>query len=672
MRLYDLFNEFGSSLDMRLIKEKIKRNCFSPTDVENVIIETRILFNDDYPTYYWKLIAGIHFIVFKFHMIKITSDYVCNIFNIDSNRIRSSSEIEIDLTTGILEINSIYAIYINFILSYKPFKSSNIDRKLKKLGYDLNLFSSIKDKVIVFVKDFANNGRLHPAEVALCSSLDFLSSLNFLSFYESLSNFSLRKENYITQPLIDYSLLASLTQNFIADNNESTTFLNSLLSVRYGENKDIAKIILRRIVSGDFDISISDLYLTFDLCVFIFILDAERYIHTILFMMKLKNIPIGTIIIYNPLLASTYFNIELTLSYAVFNCCEIGISQIFDRLSISYDYKDIDNVMSKCYSVEMFKIVCEKYNYKNGMSAFIIENLKNGITKFPGLEKIKENLEESISSVKYPILKIHIEHLNYEFIDISISHVDDYDFCRDEVAYSIGRSESLEMFNYFYSKLQISNSVITNVILGALSKGNDLFMKYFSNEALTIPIDDIIGEIIHSNNIDLLSKYRSQMSFIKIEEWLLITIDEDNIAVFLYLWKNTDHSFFNFFNICLKCIVKNNIFILNLVLRDSTLSVNFFVRMLEKINIDTNIHIFNILFSYIGEKVDMTLHKVQLFKLKKIINRILLSENKRLILWLKENISILPLLTFVNGINNKRLKIYHCNSSDDYLSSDED
>jgi hypothetical protein len=657
MRLYDLYNQ-SSNIGIEKISQIIKVNYNNFTLVEKLIIDRKILFDDDYPTFYWKIIAVIYFMITGCTLLKIDDNYLHNNYKDDITRIRTSSESEVD--NNKFKIKSIYDLYINFSESYHPFKPDAIDNKITRLKYNNDYLPSIKDKLIIIIDDYAEHEKFHYAEIEICKNLNFILTIDFSDFYNSLVKFKLEQKSFISYSPIDYSILFMETEKLT-----NYKQLEYQLGEKFKTNLNNAKLIITRLQIGDCDFNIEILYLVLDVIKKVFPISiAKLYTHSVLFMMKLKNVSISIIMLYNSRLSNEYFEIEPTLEYAVSETYKLNYINLLEKLPFTKE--NYQNVLSKCNSDERFKYflnLAKSMGFNDYQSSFIKFSLNNLNRNFTSIDYTEEfpNMAEIFEIVKYDIIKSHIKQNRITYIKYAVDNFNNIDFTDIRISSEVGKSNSLEIFKLIYND-KYNHEILKSVILSNLEIGSDLFINVFPLVLLTK--DEIILAISKSNNINLIGKYRDDMCQNIIVQCMKFNIIDDNIIMFCYFWNNTSHRLFcidSYQDFIKIAINYNRLIILRILLNGRYQPLSFYlpaiINYLKESKV--NIYILNLLFHQLNMKWNEPIS--QLIFLKPIIELILNSNNKELIQWLNENVKLQPLfkMKFINNYN-------------DYISSDSD
>lgn len=700
MKLYELFNrvEVSISRDEFLLKAKlIYRNL---TDVEKVMVDREIIINNNYPSYYWKLIAAIYFMILGKDMEPINDISFDDIKEVENKtfktRIRSKSESEIDvspfLISGITtrDIKSIYDYYLNFKLGYKPFKNNSIDKTIKKLKYDCSKLFSIRDKMILVISNAAKLSKLQKQENKLVAYPQFINCINFISFYESLTNFKCDKKIGITWFDKNYDFLFQKSKIFANEfhkcNYNRGLAINKVLEVKYGrkgiENSTTSKAynLIKMIISGDYIINISDLYFIFDLCKYFFDENCEIYISNVLFVCKNQNVSLGVIMLYDSLLMTEYINIELTLEYIV-SKLSIEFADVYIT-KFELNSSNLESVLTNCRNFQMFEIV-----YKKALEldipicidhilGFIIKSILRKEKNSDSMINLIPSLNDELPKFKEKIVAAYIEICDFEFIKAIFNYFPDIDVNIDIISIACGRSCSIDMYELLYNSKFVPELVIKNIIIGSLKVGSEIFFNMFTSIAETLEITDIILAISESFNTNIMCKYKDQLTYYIIDLCLDKTIVLDNIIMFSYLWSLNDHTFTDFKKLIITCCKYNRNFYLDKLLKVRKFELKFYIHIFDYCSKNSNILIINKILIEIGNILDISLTFVQLTKLEKGIRNILESGDYLKIQWLKENLVINPLFNIIKLTmyekKNKRRTIIHKYSEDSYISSDED
>lgn len=657
--LFSLFNDKSS-------KSKIMSYYHEFTDVEKVMIDRNYLWNDeDYPTFYWKTIAGIHYIIKKKDMCKIDSLYASNDTLNDITRIRSSSECEK------YKIRSIYDIYVNFSIAYTPFKQNNIDSKLKKLCYPVEFLTSIKDKLIIFVKDFANNEKLHPIEKELCCHVSFLCSINFMSFYESLLAYKYEHLNYVVeQPSYDLLYYESklFREEIIKDvNRDPRHVVNEIIYKISKHHHQRIMVSLKLMLLGNYMIRHDDLIHMLRFCRHFFNPDvAEHYINDILIMMKYRNISPAIVMIFDKTLAYTYSLIERTTEYIVEHSTNIDISclPIFETNYVK--------IASCCNNITKFrdviKIIKENNwpNVKECIFNFVKKMMNSGSLKFGDLSDIEPNIKDIVMDHRYDFFASHIKNKRVEFIEISLTEFKDWDLQNIKIIEAVAESCDIEILERIYGYGQHSDDFIQKVVIVCYRKGSTVFADYFIGK-YNINDNNIINAVTDSHNVSLVIRFRNTINLTNIDDIIGKTIVNDNFSVFIYLFTTIDHRFINISKLILLSSIHNRKTILNILItgnktyNDNSFYLNILKKCVSIVTSDILSIFFNRMLYNYNDK------NIQLFVLLPIIDKILKTDNRQ---WLEDNLCLLPI--FYLKCRTPTLRYYNYFFNESYISSDED
>lgn len=689
MMLYELFNRVEVSTIDETFLSKAKLIYGQLTTLEKTMVDKRIIINNDYPTYYWKLLAAIYLTITKKILPKITDKYLHKIGFSSNNRIRSLS---LDENERIIEsisikgIRSIYDLYINFNVAYRPFKRNNIDEKIESLGYNINSLPSMRDKIIIKIKDLMNKHKLHPAEFELMRYPIFINHINFMSFYETLSNFKLEDREHISWPELDYEILQHRSKIFALEINNKIVInmkkvIHSILTKKYGINRFFAYNFLKKIISGNYDLNLSDIYFVFDLLKFFFEKFAMFYIVNILFVLKMRNIPVSIIAIYDKMLLSHYINIEISLEYVVANYTIDFVKFILDKFEINNN--NVTSILGKCKNIEIFTLILNRckelgiVDIAEGVKEFTIHSLSNINFDLGKIISLFDDFDGMMFPYKNEIFAIYIEKCDFNSVRNFINCFNNYNFNTELIRKAVGRSRSIEMFQLIYGcKYKYDSELLKDVIIHSCSKGSDIFLNHFHKFSSKMDISDIVLSLSESNNIILMKKYRAQIPYYVFEQCIIKTIRKNNITMFSYLWFESDHLLMNTKEMITIACELNKRFFLEILLKDRKYDLKFYVDIFNLCSKKSNKYILNMILSYIGNIVDINFPIIQLFTLKTGIYNIIKYNTKEVNEWLKENLNVLPIFkTFEDTFEvkiRKRRNIIHHFSENSYISSDDE
>lgn len=700
MKLYELFNRIEVSINKDKFLCKAKEIYKQLTLVEKVMVDKRILINDDYPSYYWKLIASIYNIITGKDMERISEICFSDIGVIDkktgNRRIRSKSESEdgfqpIILTHVTLNgINSLHDLYVNFIVGYKPFRNNKTDVKLNNLGYNTSIIHSVRDKMILHASNYSRMGKLHKVEIELMSHVQFVNCLNFMFFYESLTNFIPEQPLHISWNEINYVKMYNESDMFGSNLNLIFTkskrdILFKILDTKYenvdlsikNKNKFKAYNILKMISSDNYIIRIEDLYFIIDLCLYIFGAHSSKYISNILFICKLNRTPISLIILCCPFFIEEYNKIELTVEYMVSNLTSQFVKNYVYKFEVNED--NIESIFSHCKDFDMFEVIFNECKNRDlnvdilDMKGFIIKSIIIKEKNQENLISLIPTLEKELLNYKDEIISSYIEILEFELVKGIIDHFKDFNLYNDQISKAVGKSCSLQMLQQIYDIDNLSDELKKNIVIESCKRGSSIFLNFFTK--LNIHTDEIILAISESTNTEMFSIYKFSMSLEIIEECIAKTIEMDNLVMFLFLWE-INHDNINFYRLILLTCKYNRISILNLMLTTKKFELKFYLNIFNECSKYSNIAIMEKILKCIGNIVDVSLTFIQLTKLEKGISNILRSGDNHKILWLKDNLSINQLfrtthISLSDKLSKKR-EILHKYGEDQYISSDDE
>lgn len=664
-------------------KEKIISHYSKFNIVERVIVDNGYLWNDkDYPSLYWKILAGIYYLLYKRHMPHIDNSYSTSVFEFDSSLKDDQSK-----------IRSFYDIYIIFKGSYKPFNLYNIDTKLSSIGYYLEYLPSTKDKMILFIRELAIENKFHPVEKELCNSISFLLSINFMSFFESLLLFNYEQSNYIFESpsydILHYESNIFKDEFFKNPNKNPSSIVTVIASKICQKYYPYVVLSLKKMLSGDFFIRNDDLMSTLYFCKNFFKPEvAKSYITDILLIMKYRKISPTIIMIFDRSLSPEYDKIEPTIEYISKHLTKIDITLL------PITYSNYIDVAGNCKSVENFRKVITFIknegwsDIKSCIKKFIINSMKCNYINFGDLSDIDPNIYDIIIELKYDILASHICMSRIELIKISLDDsIGKWDLQNKKIIEAIGESCNVNILEQVYKGGQYTNEFIKLITLACYKKGSTVFADYFSHPIFTIfslysnvfnriSDEEIVNAIVESNNINLMKKYRFAITINNIDELISKTVVSNNFQMFMYLLSDIDYQFIEMKSLILKTAIYERITMLKILISflltkrkiNNNEDINdFLLNILKRCVSSVSYNILNVFFNTM--KYDYNESKVQLFDLRYVICKILKTSNKE---WLEDNINVLPIfyLNFHNLVMKR--KFYHRSLNSIYMSSDEE
>lgn len=661
-------------------KEDFKKHYSAFTLVEKTMVDRGYVWMDDlYPSLYWKIIAGIFYIINKRDMDPIDDKYKSISIDEDATRIRSSSEGEQ------VKTRTIYDIYVNFKLAYRPFKKNNIDVKLQKLGYPVECITSVKDKLILFVKDFAVQGKLHPVESELCKSISFLLSLNFMSFYESLLNFEYEPIEYVfDSPSYDILYHESHIFRELRDKDiykPSEKIIHDVANVIVETGRPRVILALKKILLGNFMVRIEDLFLTLYFCREFFTSSvASLYIHDILCMMKYRNVSIAIVVMFEPKLAQDYVLIEPTIEYIVANSNKLDIKQLPITISNYFSVINSCNTINKLTTV--IDIIKENRwlivnDYINTSFRAILKKQPVSSIDLFNLQYVIDTFSISIDN-RYELFASYIRLSNKNLIDTAMKEKWNYDDIR--LIEAVGESCNVDNLLRVYGIGPYTDEFIKTVVLSCYRKGSSLFSDYFTDRNLINVTDsEIINNVIISKNVCIVEKFRLSLNITNVDDLLVKVIVNDNFPVFIYFLSTIDKHYLNMRTLILTAALHNRHTML-LCLFDDHSSLNkdhikvtgnnpngnsFYLSILYQCVYSINSYTLSLFFSKMT--YDYNNIHIQKFTLNRLFRKIYKSSNRQ---WLEDNIKICHTVSCNN--DSKKVKITNDKINEDYISSDSD
>lgn len=681
-----------SLLDEKSSKQQIRSHYSNFTHVERVMVDRGYAWNDnDYPSTYWKILAGIYYIINKKDMCRIDLSYSTSVFDNESTRIRSSSETEQN------KIRSIYDIYINFKFAYKPFRRNNIDIKLSKLGYPLEFLTSIKDKLILFIKDFAVQNKLHPVEKELCNNVSFLQVINFMSFYDTLLSYVYEPINYVFESP-DYSQLYHMSDIFKKEREKEIIsdlrVLSKIAKTFFNEDSTRVVIGLKNLLLGNFFIRTDDIIIMMFFCRFFFNKDISiQYINDLMIVMKYKGISPSILMMFDKELSFSYSMIDISLK----NIAKYSAKLDIMLLPINeYNYIEI---AGNCNNAERFKSVI-RFSKENGwpidqcINLFIRKMINVGFMGFGDIRDIDPNVIVIIMENRYEILASHIRMCRLDFIVDSLTSVKDWDLYDRRLIEATGESCNVQVLETVYGLGPHTDEFINIVVLSCYHKGSTVFSDYFSQSIFSVVSlfhksvkgvtdNEIVDAIVTSNNVQLIEKFRHGINVTNIDSMIVKTIVKNNFSMFLYFIKTFDRKYLNIRSLTLCAAINKRRLMLICLMDDQNNDENkenishisqssidesknqFFLSILKQCVTCVTPDILNVFFTKIT--YDYNDKNIQLFVIRDVIIKIIQGSNRS---WLEENLILLPI--FYLDFKRKRPKMFDIYKNHLYISSDEE
>lgn len=684
MKLYELYIRSEVSMNKETFIGKVRSIYSELTYIEKIMVDKQIIINSDYPSYYWKLIAAIHYSITNKNLDRIIDD------SYNTTNIKNQLEHEHDIDDSIIlftmnnGIGSLYDLYVTFKIIYKPFQKTSIDKILENAKYDISIITSINDKLLLLSNYLAKTNKLYTCEIELVNNPHFLRTIDFNNFYESLTNFKKEEALHISWSRIDYRKLEFQSREFktlIKRKSNKYEVLLDLLNKKYLKGSPYlfkAFNIIKMLLSNEYDIKITDLYFILDLCQCI----LPNYVDNILFYLKLKKIPLSILMSYNRFFGIRYMSIESTLTYSVKNLSDEFNLYVINILHLTND--NILNVMNSCRNMNVFKIIIEKAKSLSleipteGIKNFILKSIMSKEKNTNEMILLFPYVEDIIKDYKYEILASYIEIRDFSHVKTVIDFFNEFDLYDNRISLAIGKSCSLDMFYHIYDVSNLDDrNVIKNLILGCLQKGNPIFLDYYLHLIEEYNISDILHNICLSENKTLMEKYIGNITVNIYEISVIKTIESDNTIMFLYLWSlNRKYKTLNL-NLIISYICKHNRHdILNVIFNNIQLKLVDYLKILYENCTFSSIFILNVIFNKIGFYIDLNDPYMQFFKIGKSINRILNLNNKKVIKFLYSNIKISPLFKLLNEDyitrNKRKCRFVYRYYNDMYLSEDDE
>lgn len=579
--------------------ETIRASYSKFTNVEKVIYDRKILENQNYPNFYWKIIAAIYFMIFK----------------------------KLPPPVKISEVkNSIEELYLKFSSFYRPFKRDIIDSKLKNLGYSNELINSTKDKIILYIRNMALENNFHPIEKELTEYPSFLISIDFLSFFPGLLFFSQQPVEHIPN-FLSFNRIIKESTMFKERLEETNEIPGKILyEIVLGFNKNSYNrtlVALNKIITNKFDIRFDDFLLILEFCRYFFDLHhANTYIMDILMVMKHREVPISIVMLFDKVYAFEYFKMKPTTEYMAEHGNNINL----------LDFKiNSDNYMivaAKCNSFRKFRTV---FNYivekgyedqVNCMRSFIANTTDPEFhIEFPQL--------------KYDILACYIRNCRINDAYIFIGRNPDINVVHPMILKALGESCSLKIYNVIYGDIIFDYPSKRIIVNESIKKGSFVFRDLFM-----LPISEAeILELVGDSNSDLIIKSELKIDATVVNDFLAKVIVNGNSDLFHYVLSINDPIIFNMDKlILLAALNERPLFLYKLVSLIHEDNDQLFLSVLNHCCDVVSYEILNILFKKLSFSFKDL--QTQLTTMRYIIGRITKTKNKS---WLKDNLHLLPI-----------------------------
>lgn len=614
MRDYDDMNEISKNYKTKTYK---------------IMVQKGYLENKKYPTFYWKIIASIYFQLFE-------------------------KDMELNIND---KFKSIYDIYVDFCINYKPFDSK----------YN-NQFPDLNDKIIIYLYNSAIKNHFYESE--LIFNTNFLSQINFNNFEYSLLHFRNETKDHIYYPMIDYDFLCKNSRivniQFLVQSKENNKILENIIKKILGfPNHNKILLILRKICNGFFEFNLSDFTLIFDV-IDKFFANNEEFIMTVLFYYKHNFLPNSIVYLLNKSLYYRYVKIELSLEWIVSNCYDNSINNLLKIYHLSNE--NYFSVCSKCKNIDIYRKIHriakeDKYdNIIQGFEIFITSRLKNGEIDFGCIDDITTDYS-FMMNIKYELLSFYIEQKDYDTVLNSNKYIGDIDFTTPIVANSVGRSLCPKMFNQLYQNVEHSEQLIYNIVIGSISTDNLFWVNKYPQIISMMKNDEIVRNIIPFGGINLYKMYRSILTSDDINIILHKCILNDNYKLFTHIYYTENIYLMNRSFLLIEAC-KNNKEDYILLLIDTNASNC--IKILNLYSSILSIKILNMLFCIISKEYDLNDTKTQTLILEKAIINILLNTNLKTKLWLKSHIKICDILSM--GIRTRSYSYISSDSESEVIS----
>lgn len=458
------------------------------TKIQKILIDRGYLYDPRYPSYYWKLIACIYLTIFKKELPRVNN----------TNK------------------KSIKDLCKEFCESYTPFKDS-ID---------------FRDKVILTIYNNAKLGLIYETEIA--TNLIFLSQVNFDDFFYSLEHFDYITKEYISYPpinidfLIENSLLIKELSNHSPNLNKD---INRIINDSFKKSNQNVVFILRKISNGNYKISLKNLMLAINVCNIFF---SDSFIkNSIIFWCKFNNVPQGIILIIYPKFTE-YENIDL--KWYVKNCCHNGLNDVLHYYPINKN--NYISIGKECNTINMFRKIFHSldnsYDREELFRKYALVKIKSGVDNLGDISDICTDFK-ILDKIKYEILSYYIENLNYEAIKNGNIQVGGFNYYCDIIYEAVGKSCSIEMYNFIYPDQILDKSIIKIIIIASLKKESRVFIDEFPEIIAFNSKHEILNNIIPLCGFGLFKQYRVIFNTIDICNILYLSIKNYNDNLFIYI-----------------------------------------------------------------------------------------------------------------------------------------
>lgn len=434
------------------------------TNVQKLLIAKGYLYSPLYPTYYWKLIATIYYILFRHEMKPV-------IFN---NK------------------KSLKDIYKSYCENYKPFR--NLDSVISIIYSDLeNIYES-----------------------HVVSNFSFLSQIDFNDFYGSIENFKEENKEYVCFPQINYEFMEK----------ESLHDFYHIIDRRFKNNRINVILILRKITNGYYKFNIDDLKLVIDVCNCFF--NNSHIINSIFFFNDTNDEILSLL---------GYKEIKRTIDYYVKNCHENGLFNIISLVN----KRNYLLISKECKCINMFRQIFfnydDSYDKLESFRIFIYNKIIEGKDDFGKIDDICEDLT-IMKKIKYELMSFYIEKMNYDAIKLGLTMIGEFDNLHISILEGVGKSSSLEMYDYFYKNISLNHEQLKVIIISNLKKGKYVFHEKFNEVISSCNNKEIINKIIPISGIKLYKEYRNIINQFDIINIVKLSIKNDNNNLFFYIWNH--------------------------------------------------------------------------------------------------------------------------------------
>lgn len=636
MRLYELLEDLNKSYSKEDIYKRLYKSNVNLTTVERIMLQEDIIHCQDYPTFYWKLLATIYFMLKGKKMI------------MDTNR------------------KSIFEVTEHFFNNI-PFNDMFIDKNLT--DYHVCLLQNLNDKLLLYIHTASIKNNLHTCECELLKDANFLTNLNFIDLTTSLSHFKIHEEKeYITQYYLDHHRLMNLSKkySYIATHSFISVdkTLRDLLKSEFSSNTDLAFVLFKKIMAGNYSVNLNQVKLCIEVCKFI-INDSSKYINNILFELKLRKVSLAIIILFLPDYYMDYYLITLSVGYLMNNCTRDFLEQKIHQFEFTEN--NVLSIFQNCNDLQDFSLIYHQCKHissdklKLCSEAFILGGIQKNIIDTHIYDFSIFNELDATEELKEKIFAMYVSNEDYKGMT-SMNEQFKINLNSDIIATAVGYSMKSEIFTYVYNDfLENENNFLRNkcVILACLNKGSFYFCKLLPWTNSKISFENKIIQLSVCGNVFLIKKFENSVNLLTSITLIRISMDENKMEMFKYLLKrffSNNHEY-----VAEQVILKNNVTMLDFLNNHNTLNLKFYLKMLHKHIQKCSLFTISVIFGYLH--LDMRNTLTQLLIMKNIFIDILQCEEKRV--WLLQRVSVCEFITSQCLFKKPRRCV-------DYVSSEEE